>query len=792
MRFINDSPMVRRAAAGLILLGAFALLTFKLTADAPSDASDSSGLFFDAPSKCHNARNFVLSGRWMTDEWAPYIHSPVYTLLQALNFKLFGVGYRQMRMLTVLAALLTLALVYGIVARQSGRAAGWIALAATAISYPFLIAGRSGLLEPLEALFMLAGTWALAEAYRREDSRLWMGLAGLCAVAAFLSKAFAACFMVAAAAAVLIAPPRRRSSVLWFLAALAIPLAFYFGPFMHANADFFQRESAHWFSRGLHSRQGLDLWLRQPLFPSLEHARVLVLFACLAVPWAIRAARRGRIAPAAMALTLLFTTQFLAFFNYRPDRYYLPLLPVCIALGTLAAARAFHWLRNPVHLPFRSVLHVAAVFAVVSFSIKFGLLDPLAVRLFGRGRVPHLLRLEIAAAGALVAVLLWRASGNRMIQWFAGTAPARRARAGLALLAVVATAYAWQNVAAYRDWVHDPRYTAVGFSRLLGERYRDVVIAGPSPLFAVMENRHRALKVTDYGINWTSMESNLVTHLALPVAGGTAEFMEKKFPETMRRAVLLDRLPICGRPTDFYAVDFKPFRVAIKRESGDTPSLKLTFENPDAHNPQSAALLIAAYRGRRLEGVLGHTVNLLPSEKRESDIAWPSAPAARLECYALLNRAWVDTEHGCGAAGTYLLDDPLARGLFARTFPRPEKAPRRPVSGRILLSAPVTNNTVIIGARVRGKLEPGDRAELQWRLGEHVVFRSPILASALSIGDYAAVFALVDQETEATGDVCVEFEGRGQLFVDSLFAHSPADLPDVAAWHETLKMPKSR
>jgi 4-amino-4-deoxy-L-arabinose transferase-like glycosyltransferase len=142
----------------------------------------------------HNARNKALFGAWTTDGWNPMYVSPVFTGLEWLAFKAFGVGLSQARLPSILLSTLSiLGLALGVRAvgtRLAGAAAAWLA----ATSYVYVMYGRVALLEAT-MVGLLVASWCCYALSRRRPA---LGiLAGILAVAAFFAKASAVFFLVA-------------------------------------------------------------------------------------------------------------------------------------------------------------------------------------------------------------------------------------------------------------------------------------------------------------------------------------------------------------------------------------------------------------------------------------------------------------------------------------------------------------------------------------------------------------------------------------------------------------------
>jgi 4-amino-4-deoxy-L-arabinose transferase-like glycosyltransferase len=144
----------------------------------------------------HNARNKALFGQWSLDQWNPMYVAPVFTGLEYLAFRSFGVGVRQARIVPEVCGLMSIWLLALGVTRIGGRRAGLIAAAVAGTNYFYVMWNRAALMEGPMVAFMAASWYCYV---RAEDQPRWGFVAGACAVLAFFTKASAAFFVVALA-----------------------------------------------------------------------------------------------------------------------------------------------------------------------------------------------------------------------------------------------------------------------------------------------------------------------------------------------------------------------------------------------------------------------------------------------------------------------------------------------------------------------------------------------------------------------------------------------------------------
>lgn len=183
-----------------ILLGAALLRGLFPAADPPTNPT-SGIVWHDEGAWVHNARNKALFGAWSLDAWNPMYIAPVYTGLEYLSFRAFGVGVRQARLVPEVLGLLSVLLLALGVRRIAGSAAGLIAAALLASNYPYVMWNRAALMEGPMIAFLVASWYC----YVRAQSRAWWGvLAGVFALLGFFTKAAAAFYAVALGADALI------------------------------------------------------------------------------------------------------------------------------------------------------------------------------------------------------------------------------------------------------------------------------------------------------------------------------------------------------------------------------------------------------------------------------------------------------------------------------------------------------------------------------------------------------------------------------------------------------------
>ena len=161
--------------------------------------SGSAGIYFDEGIYCHNARNKILFGQWITDEWNPIVYNAPLTLLYYLAFKAFGVSIVTVKVLSILFGLCGLLLFFVGVRAYLGPAQALGLTALFSLDFYGLMYNRIGLLENFSSLCFLASFALFATSRGRPRMSFFLGMT---AAVAALSKYLFAFFPIAAGLAV--------------------------------------------------------------------------------------------------------------------------------------------------------------------------------------------------------------------------------------------------------------------------------------------------------------------------------------------------------------------------------------------------------------------------------------------------------------------------------------------------------------------------------------------------------------------------------------------------------------
>jgi 4-amino-4-deoxy-L-arabinose transferase-like glycosyltransferase len=350
------------AVVGAVL--AAVLLGMQLPADPATGVTFSMSPFTDEGWSVLPARNQVLLGRWIVDDWPlVWVQAP-FSAVMAAVFSVFGVGIVQARLVSVVASVLAVGLVGAIVARRFGEAAGVVAAVGMATCALFLYYGRLALLEPMVTLLLVAGTTVVVSRPRIDRSVRFEAGVGLAAALFFglaiATKASAAAAVVGILVGAALASAGGRDETVRLrrrLAAAAVGTAaigIAYAAIVMAQPGLTHAIARIWpdatgpasivdaITRAIGYVRGSDhaIGLTAPLI-----AGSLLAIGLLVVRWGGLPAER-RILAGAVIGWLVAGMGVLLIVDYRPNRYVVPMVPAMAALTGIGAGMALELLAD--------------------------------------------------------------------------------------------------------------------------------------------------------------------------------------------------------------------------------------------------------------------------------------------------------------------------------------------------------------------------------------------------------------------------------------------------------------
>lgn len=317
-----------------------ALRLLWIDADAATTLTWSGAPFTDEGLYSHAARNRVLLGTWRTNGWDNRLVSPLFDGLAFVVFSLFGVGFVQVRLISVVFSAIALLLFWDTLRQDWGPRWAVLGCVLWGLDYFWFQLSRLGLLEPSMVAWLVASAWCWRRSLDRGVG--WAIGCGVCAATAFVWKSLALLWLpVPLLALLLLARPLTRwrlaagyllglgsilalYGLLWYLphrAELAAYNQFYTADRLPGSLG----EAGAVLLRNLRSKY---VWGQTP---------VLLIAALLGGLRSLVAIRRQAIQPVvALALAWTICGAVLLIMPYSPPRYYTLLLPGVVTLALAA------------------------------------------------------------------------------------------------------------------------------------------------------------------------------------------------------------------------------------------------------------------------------------------------------------------------------------------------------------------------------------------------------------------------------------------------------------------------
>jgi 4-amino-4-deoxy-L-arabinose transferase-like glycosyltransferase len=536
-----------------------------LEADPPIYLSPSGGLFGDEAALAHNARNKVLFGMWITDEWNPFIYNPILTILEYFSFLAFGVGLIQLRLVNILVVLFSFYLLYISLEESAGKRVALISMVLLIFNYIFLMYNRLGLNDTF-LIFPMAVTvyfW-----FKGLNSPLALFGAGISSFACYITKASALYFILAIFFSIVFVSLKHVvlkgkistaiEGLFLYLLGLVLSYGAWYRFFFIPNKMEFDRISSSWFRLAAPHSLG-RYWHNLSSLTFIKYlaaAPLETIVSWISLPFLIFVFLRNwkRNAPVEALALMWLIGGYLALngLNYRPLRYFIPLIPALCIIASIAMDKIWNIsFTREFMLKKASIIQGLILGIIVIFWTKF-----LFSHIIGFQKIMDL-GLIVLGVAALCAAIYYVIKELNTRKLGALKIPATTVLCRSVIVSIILVSIYFQ-VPAYLRWLRNPQYTVLKTSQELGEMFDQAYIAGLWSPLATIENKHKALYV---GNNWFNYRDTFtkypVTHLFLWDGNHKEElrFLKRAYPKVMRRTRLLKMYNIKGLPVRLYEIN---------------------------------------------------------------------------------------------------------------------------------------------------------------------------------------------------------------------------------------------
>jgi len=472
----------------------------RITADPPPDLSWSAGYYGDEAGYAHNARNKVLFGKWMMDEYNPLYVNPILTSFDFISFKIFHPGILSLRLVALFWGILGIFFVYGTL-RKTTKSLWMVFLGIVLLetNYYFLMFTRLSLSDTMLTNCMLMTLFFWALGLRKSAFRF---LAGLSAVGVLCCKPTAVYFSIVVLASFVFHYAKKEFSdpknakelvkyifpyITGLLVGGCIWLFFYYIPYHKEFAEMTSGWSFLSMPRGWRDFVSRTIGPYAPIvFKHFSWFPFVLLLGWFYLPVSFYRFTKYRKAYNSLEFFVLFWF-IVGYFaisglRYRPSRYFISLAPpmIILALFGFKELTVFSYRSLKKNWIF-STLYLGWIFLTIFLIRKYIHIKPPVV--YGS-----------LIIFCLLAVATWIFKGI-----FPRVEPHKKFSFYVALLIISLSLS--QNFTLYYRWWHKPSYKVINASRDVGKIVKHGIIAGLWAPMICMENRNRALCIASGWFN---------------------------------------------------------------------------------------------------------------------------------------------------------------------------------------------------------------------------------------------------------------------------------------------------
>lgn len=503
----------------------------------------SAGIYFDEGMYCHNARNKILFGTWVRDDWNPLLYNAILTGIYYVGFKVFGISIVTVKVANILFGLLGITFLYLAIRRYLSESQALAIACLFAFDFYWTMYNRIGLLENFSSLFFIISYYFLV----RSKEKPWnMALVGIFVSLAALSKYLFLYFFLTASLAVIYQAwqEKKRHLALKFFAGCFSILTLWFLSIYLPFSSAFRKIGGGWADLSWPENLGkvfFNIYRNSlPRYMSLTPLIFIsgLLFSAMVLVKLGKKNPRPDVLELFIFLWVAGTFFEIAILNYQPLRYYLPIIPG-LFLALSLALKNLDWLREHSDAILWVFLLLAAFFyrfwiSLVKWPSAFFAFNYTAVRI-------------LLYPSLLAVFLIWLRKSRRL----------ERA-AGLYILGSLVLS---SLLIYYAQFYRQPEYkleSAAG--RLRNLPAGSVIMGNEAPRLA-LETKFKFFVAFE---GWFNDEDPFhiyrPTHLLVldKFWGGELVWIQKRFPEITANLILHRRFPIWDSTVSLYKVNYPP------------------------------------------------------------------------------------------------------------------------------------------------------------------------------------------------------------------------------------------
>ncbi len=364
----------------IILFTATAIRYLHLDADPPVGDISRSGVFYmDEGTYAHNVVNKILFGSWfIPNEYNAIANIPLFSLLQYLVLKVFGVSIVSMRIGAISYAMLFMIILWLLI-RKMDRYGAVLVFALAGFNYFFMIYNRLALLENMLVLFLIITAVCLYQ-YTQHQRPGWLVTAVVIFWAGYFVKATVLFFLPLILLTIFIQPlpPQKKVRHLWLYFALSsVILIVMYVLWVQPHSfdwNYFQKRNIH---RMIHSSAPFILinygryLFNLKLFQFMPLTYTLFLFYSMYVIIQLVEQKKLSFWDWFFPGWAICGFLFLGFFSYSPPRFSLILMPPIFVMTARLLVRMY---RREIIISWRTFKVISVpLLIIIACQIVFGI-----------------------------------------------------------------------------------------------------------------------------------------------------------------------------------------------------------------------------------------------------------------------------------------------------------------------------------------------------------------------------------------------------------------------------------
>lgn len=581
----------------IIIVAAIGVRIYSPLADLPSDISISGSIYTDEGNQCHNSRSKVLYGKWYEDDWEITRYNPVLPYFKYGIFKVFGVGFLQVRSVSIFFSILILFLLYLIFKSYFSTLLALFGTVLTGFNFFIVMYGKIGTFE-IPMVFWMIFSLYFIEKYRKTDKSYFLCLSGSSAFMALVFKNISVYFVPVPIMAYIFyvlfnekkekvfSKKNAKNSLLIIIGVFSVFLTWYI-LFYLPNKEWIMSAPGKYIGNQVIPKtisQAIGNFFGFNWKEQFFKIPIIWLFSILYIPVFYRKLilKKTDITDLAFTFFFLSNTVFFMFMNHRPTRYLLPVIFAMIFMTLQFFSQLLNTKEKQVPLSIiQKILFIVldTIWIIIGYYFCF---SPLIFKYFDILKLKRISIFIILPAIILSVLISFIKPGS--FSKFRGMF-FKKKTAYITVIILFAISLIF-NLYHLKKWDDNKTYTVLNINKDLKKNLDDAFIAGLTAPVSVLENKHRSLFLYPEFVNWNNDGTKNDTFIKYPISHALlASFNHeislyfKSWPEKMENAKLLKNYNVKDQFLHLYS--FKhPFIEKIKRL--DNLNFELIIKNPNS------------------------------------------------------------------------------------------------------------------------------------------------------------------------------------------------------------------